>query len=402
MRIINLALKDISQVLRDRRMLIFMLLMPVVFTLIMGLAFNSSNKTDTRLQIGWIDQDGGSRASQELKSMLAGDASLKLAELDARPMTEIISLVQKGGYAAVIEIPAGYGQALTSDQPVSLQVTLAPDSNGSSAGELIRAHVLRMASSAQISSLVVKQAEAVNALSAADAPAFAEQTLEKALQAWQKTSLSVRVNWLQSAKPSAASGNPYNQTSPGMLVQFVVFGLISSASLLVAERKSHTLQRLITTSMSRTQILLGHFLAMFTLVFAQELILIIFGALALKVSYLAQPLATLIVAVFFAMWSASLGLLIGVVAKGEEQVTLFSLLGMFLFTALGGAWFPLESTGRTFSTVAHFMPTAWAMDGFQNIIQRGLGLTSTMLPALILCAYTLAFLALAAWRFKVE
>jgi ABC-2 type transport system permease protein len=48
------------------------------------------------------------------------------------------------------------------------------------------------------------------------------------------------------------------------------------------------------------------------------------------------------------------------------------------------------------------MPTAWAMDGFQNIIQRGLGLTSTMLPALILCAYTLAFLALAAWRFKVE
>jgi ABC-2 type transport system permease protein len=75
---------------------------------------------------------------------------------------------------------------------------------------------------------------------------------------------------------------------------------------------------------------------------------------------------------------------------------------MFLFAALGGAWFPLEIAGNTFATVGHVMPTAWAMDGFQNIVVRGLGLGSVLLPAGLLLAYAAAFFSLAVWRFRFE
>jgi ABC-2 type transport system permease protein len=75
---------------------------------------------------------------------------------------------------------------------------------------------------------------------------------------------------------------------------------------------------------------------------------------------------------------------------------------MFVFSALGGAWFPLEVAGKAFSAIGHAMPTAWAMDGFQNVVVRGLGLRSVVLPACVLLAYALAFFGLAVWCFRFE
>ena len=48
------------------------------------------------------------------------------------------------------------------------------------------------------------------------------------------------------------------------------------------------------------------------------------------------------------------------------------------------------------------MPTAWALDGFQNIALRGQGLEGVLLPAGIVGAYAVLFYALALWRFRFE
>ncbi len=42
------------------------------------------------------------------------------------------------------------------------------------------------------------------------------------------------------------------------------------------------------------------------------------------------------------------------------------------------------------------------MDGFQNIVLRGGGTGSALLPAGIVLAYALGFFGLAVWRFKFE
>ena len=176
-------------------------------------------------------------------------------------------------------------------------------------------------------------------------------------------------------------GNPFNQSSPGMLVQFAITGMIGAAGILVQERKTRTLQRLITTAIKPWQIIAGHWLAMVALVLGQTLLLVLFGQLVLGVHYFREPLGVLLVAVTFSLWIASMGLFIGMLARGEEQVILFCLIAMFLFTSLGGAWFPLETTGKAFYTIGHLTPGAWAMDGLQNILVRGLGLASVWQPA---------------------
>ena len=192
----------------------------------------------------------------------------------------------------------------------------------------------------------------------------------------------------------------FSNSSPSMMLQFAIAGLLTAATVIVDERKTRSLQRLLTTATSRIHILLGHYLAIFTMIFAQFVLLIVFGQLALKVDYLRQPLATLMVAISAAACIAAIGLLIGVVAKSEEQAIIFSLIPMFILSGLGGAWVPLEVTGATFQAVGHFSPVAWAMDGFKNIIVRLLGFESVLLPSVVLAGYALLFFLLAVWRFR--
>lgn len=175
-----------------------------------------------------------------------------------------------------------------------------------------------------------------------------------------------------------------------------------SAGVVVLERKSGAMQRLLTTPTRPWQIIAGHALGMFLLTLAQELILLAFGQLVLGVDYLRQPFAILLVALALALWVVSLGMLIGAISRDDNQSMIWSLMAMFVFTGLGGAWFPLEGTGKAFQAIGGLMPSQWAMRGFQNIIVRGLGLESVWLPVGILLAYAAAFFALAVWRFRFE
>jgi ABC-2 type transport system permease protein len=141
---------------------------------------------------------------------------------------------------------------------------------------------------------------------------------------------------------------------------------------------------------------------MFVMILVQLVVLVLFGQIFLDVGYFRLPFATLLMILVTALWSASLGLLIGIAAKTDEQVVIFSILVMLVLAGLGGAWMSLEFTSQTFQTIGHFTPTAWAIDGFENIVVRGLDLESVWLPAIILLAYTIAFLAIGVWRFRFE
>ena len=184
--------------------------------------------------------------------------------------------------------------------------------------------------------------ETADIVDAQDASAEQNAAFALAWGKWDVNSQLPLVKVEQAIARDWTGGNPYNQASPGILVQFAIFGLVTSAQILVQERKSRTLQRLITTAMHPWQIVAGHMLAMFTVVFLQMLMLVLFGQWVLKVDYLRQPLAIFLVAVMLGFWVSSMGLLIGVLAKEEQQVILYSMIAMFLFSALGGTWFPLK------------------------------------------------------------
>ena len=400
MRSIELALKDIKQILRDRKSLLFLVLMPLVFTLFMGFAYGQmSQPEDPRLAVGWINLDEDGILSASLHANLEQSEVLRLEEISP---AQAARLVQNGKLAAALTVPAGFSEKTLSGEVVYLDLLAdKATSTGAAAEQAVRTAVVRVLSAAETARLATGLIQANGA--AVDA-VTAQQTAEAASRAWEAPVLGFTIEKARGEVPtdSPVGDNPFNQASPGMIVQFAVFGLINSAMLLVLERQTGCLPRLLTTSMHRAEIIAGHLLAMFTVSFLQELILVLVGQFAFGADYLRQPLATLIVMVALALWAASLGMLIGTLAKGEDQVILYAMAGMFLFSALGGAWFPLEGVGRTFAAIGRWMPSAHAMTGFQNILMRGLGLSSVLVPAAVLLAWAAGCFGLAVWRFQKE
>jgi ABC-type Na+ efflux pump permease subunit len=395
MRILDLALKDLSQIFRDKRSLLFLVVMPIAFTVFMGFAYRGAAQNadaDNRIALVVIDPE----PDAVLNKMLLGRLDLS-DDLRVETMKEADAMdaFYKGDAAGVLVIPVGFSEQAEAGKTAQLKlIAESTSAQGQSLYQLLRVPVSQLMSAVEISR------EAVDVVGAEDASTEQQAAFELAWGKWDanarlsmvKTELAVAKDW--------TGGNPYNQSSPGILVMFAIFGLVTSAQILVQERKTRTLQRLITTNMRPWQIVAGHLLAMFTIVFLQMLMLVLFGQWVLKVDYMREPLAILLVAVMLGFWVASVGLLIGVVAKEEQQVILYCMIAMFLFSALGGTWFPLESSSGSFAAIGRLTPSAWAMNGFQNILIRGLGLESVWMAVGVLTAYAVGFFLIAVWRFR--
>lgn len=402
MRLFTIVLKDLKQIYQDKRTLIFLLLMPVAFTLFMGFAYGSNQgdeNTTPRLALAWVnlDVDVNWQPLEVLKIKLSATDPLQLEDMNE---ATALNALHMGKVEGVLVIPKGFSQSVNGGDPLPLTLITAPSSsNGTWLYQIIRQPVIQWMSSLKIAELDMRDFQGNES-----AVEF-EKAFQAAWERWEQTDNTARIQteFATTATGETADpfgGNPYNQASPGILLMFAMFGLMNSAQVLLNERKNGTLARMLTISVRPPVAIAGHFLAMFTLTLSQQVLLVSFGQILLGVNYLRAPLGVIAVMVALSMATAGLGLLIGAIAREEQQATLYSLIMMFIFSGLGGAWFPLEVAGKTFTAIGQWTPTAWAMTGFQNILIRGQGLSSTILPCGILLGYAVVFCILAVWRLR--
>jgi len=396
MRILDLAIKDLSQMFRDKQSLLFLVVMPIAFTFFMGFAYrgtSGSENTDTRIPLAVVDPEPDAVLNKMLTGRLDLSEDIRIESMNEE---DAMNALYKGDVAGVLVIPVGFSEQAAVGKASQLRLIAdSTSAQGQSLYQLLSVPVSQLMSAVEAARLAAD----VQGNPSDYAPAF-----ELAWGKWDVNSRQplVKVELAVAGQEDEdwTGGNPYNQASPGILVQFAIFGLVTSAQILVQEKKSRTLQRLITTAMKPWEIVAGHMLAMLTITFLQTVMLVVFGQWVLKVDYLREPLAVLLVAVTLGLWIASMGLLIGVIAKEESQVILYAMIAMFLFSALGGTWFPLEASSGMFATIGNLTPSSWAMTGLQNILIRGLGLESVWTAVGILLAYALFFFVLAIWRFR--
>jgi ABC-2 type transport system permease protein len=403
MRVLDITLKDLTQIVRDWRAATFLLAMPIAFTLMFGFMFGgfSAGETDPRLPVAFLDQDGGQLSDQILQLLEVSSVIRPVFEVDQ----EVEKQVADEELAAAVIIPSGFSAGVVENEPI--RITVIVDSS-TTAGMTVLGEIQSVTNrlqtavqTAQISTQTY-QVERTFQDDASQQIYFTD-TLERTIAAWEEPPINVKITQARFDQNGEDSlENAFAHSSPGMMAQFAIAGLIGAATIIVLERKSRALSRLLTTGVSQVEILLGHYLAMFVMIFVQFSLLTLFGQLFLQLGYYQQPLATLSMIIATALFSASLGLLIGTVAKTDQQVVVFSLIPMFVLAGLGGAWVPLEFTPETIQLIGHLSPVAWIMDGFKDILIRGAGFYEILLPVLVLLGFTIVCLALAVWRFKFE
>lgn len=403
-RLFDIVWKDICQTVRSPMAALFLLVMPLLFTTFFGLIFQGAADEDAVSEkpvVALVVGEEETPILNELRSLILETGELNVEVFAASDYPDPCVLFEEQSVIAVLVLPENFYFLLQEQIPATLYVD-ETSSEGQTALYTIQ-HIFSQEQILYSTSMAVMQAvdEQLPYSSDQEFQAAFEQVLAKANHSWDEKAITVSMERaISSATDDFHIESAYDQSSPGMLVQFTISGLMGIAIIFVQERRTKTMQRMLTTATSRSTILIAHSFSMFFIIVAQQIILVLSGHFLFGVDYLREPLAILLVIVAFALWVGGMGVLMGVTAKNEDQVVLFSLIAMFLFTALGGAWFTLEGTSETFYAIARHTPGAQAMRGFQNIIVRKQGFSSVLEPVGMLFLYAILFYIAAILIFK--
>ena len=391
--------KDIQLRFEGRSEWLFFLVLPLVFTFLVGGGL-AAGYSDNRVTLPVVDEDGSAPAADFLAALDQSDAirPALMSRADAE------ALLDDEDVAALLVIPAGFGAALSAEglaagQPANVTLLTLPASN---LGQVVEREVNRAVNSLARPLLVARLATE----SVAAARPFADETARAAFFAGALSAAQAdAAPPARVAYTTAAGGGTYDpraQASAGQLITWVLVPLLGASGLFALERALGTLRRLLVTPTRKSTFLLGAIGGQYLMALVQMALLVLFGVLVMRVPWGRDPVALIAVLAAFGLASVALGTALGTFVKTESQASNLSILLGMGMALLGGCWWPLELFPTALQSIVRVLPTTWAMRALTDITMRGQGLAD-ILPAVgVLLGFAVVFFAVGLWRFRYE
>ena len=377
-----LVRKDLVTFLRDRRALLVSVLTPIAVSAFFGFLFGGNRGADaiSQLPIGIVDQDG-TALSTAISADLAAEPSLAAVlttEADAHDK------VRSGKLRAAIVIPAGFGTAAAAalfggaDKP---PVRLWYDPSQSLVRPIIEGMLMQNV-----------MRELTRDLS------FAGGSIA-VVPGQRGPGLSVPFSLAPVAVSSGPSYNSYAHSFAGMSVQFVLFMGIDAGVNLLLMRQQGFWRRLRAAPLSRGVLLGGR--ATGTALIALLILAAVYAAaiLVFGVRIAGSVAGFVAIAVAFAMLASAMGIMIAALGRSVGATRGIAIFVVLLLVMLGGAWVPAFMFPAWLQHASAFLPTRWAVDGFDAVTWRGLPFQAAIAPVAVLLGWTALFALVAAWRF---
>lgn len=177
------------------------------------------------------------------------------------------------------------------------------------------------------------------------------------------------------------------------LFPFIVMFLITSITTL-RERRSGTLERLMTTPLGKADFILGYALAFGLMALLQAVVTVSFavGVCGLDVEGELWQLG--LVAVVDALLGTALGLLASAFAQTEFQAVQFMPLLVFPQIILGGLFMPRDQMPDVLHAISDWLPLSYAIDTI-NAVTAGDDGWDVYGPLLVVVAFGVGALVLA-------
>ena len=198
---------------------------------------------------------------------------------------------------------------------------------------------------------------------------------------------------------------------------FFVF-LLTGISFL-RERVGGTLERLLSTPVSRAEIVLGYSLGFGFFATLQVIVLTLFVlgrldvpaigplpafTIGLAIQSAGSPLIAFLITILLSLGAVNLGIFLSTFARSELQIIQFIPLVIIPQGLLGGIFWPIDRLPDVLQIVAHALPMAYAVDGLKAVMLRGADLAdaTVRLDVLVLAGIAALFVILAGATIKRE
>jgi len=195
----------------------------------------------------------------------------------------------------------------------------------------------------------------------------------------------------------------YAQTIPGTMVMFTMLVLLTGGAIsLVVEREQGLLRRLASTPITRATVVAGKWTGKLLLGLVQIGFALIAGTVLFHMNWGGSLPMVLVVLFGWAAFCASLGFLLGNLARTPAQMAGAGVLTTLVLAALGGCWWPIEITPPWMQHFAVALPTGWTMDAMHKLISFGDGPASVLphLAAILASAAVLGVASAKTFRYQ--
>ena len=160
----------------------------------------------------------------------------------------------------------------------------------------------------------------------------------------------------------------FHDIGPAMiaLFPFIVMFLVTSISTL-RERRSGTLERLLSMPMGKGDFILGYALAFGLLAIVQTAIAVSFAVWVCGLEIEGSLWLLFAVAIADALLGTALGLLASAFARTEFQVVQFLPALVFPQVLLGGIFVPRDQLPEVLEAISEWLPLSFAIDALQAV-----------------------------------
>jgi ABC-2 type transport system permease protein len=398
-KVIAIALKDMKLRFSGKTELLFFLVLPLIFTLLLsGVLFGGGAN---KIVMVVVDEDK-SDLSTKLVSLLQSSEIVMPSFLVRESAQEAFD---KRDAAAILIIPSGMEANLKAGQAVTLDFTLDPsNNNGFAVQQEVQKAMGQISRSLAVANASIREAEQIQPFAdAVQRQSYYDQSLAAAQQEFSTAPTRIIITQpenavdIQTQKETQAA-----QASAGQLIIWVFIPLLGTSELMAYERVWGTLRRLVTTPTRKPTFLLGIITGQFSSGLIQMLMLVVIGVVLLKVPWGQNPLALLLLLISFGLAAVAMGTMMGTFTRTPSQANGLSIAAGMVMGLLGGCMWPLEMFPPAVANVAKILPTTWAMMGMTQLTVYNAGFIQILPYAAVLLGFALVFFVVGAWRFRYE
>jgi len=393
--IFAVALTHFAKLKRDRAAFVLAFVVPVVFFSVFASIFrgSSSRATTRQIPVVVVDEDRSANSARFVEA-LKREKGLKVVDAKTLPggkkgpaldVTAAESMVRQGDVPLALIVPKGFGATPLQFGPsTGPALKLLADSADPIAPQVVNGLLQKVAMTSMPD--VVARAgiaefdrwgggltpeqrarveEGIGKLREESGPSGEDRSGGEGGTAGGLVPVEVRdVLGEEKTNPTVAV------FAAGLGVMFLLFSAAGAGGALIEEVESGTLDRILSTRVTMTQLLLGKLFYLSTVAVAQLTVMFLWGELFFGLELHRHVPGFLVMAVVTALSASAFGLVLAALSRTRMQLVALSNLLILVMSALGGSMFPRYLLSEKVQKIGLVTLNAWAIDGFMKVFWR--------------------------------
>ncbi len=371
----HVARKELRQIWRDRRSLVLILVMPIVLTFLFGKALETGDLRQIPSVIVNLD---GSPESNVIVTVFSTYDEVRITG-EAGSVEEAQTLLAKGEIKAAIVIPQGFMRRIEVGEEAQLQLLLdGTDNNSAPVVEGVAQRVIQRYNAER----------AIKGLWQRGLRPDRGQRLIQPVYIQPEIRYNPGLQYLGYVMPGVI----------GLTLQLLTVMLM--AVTIPRERERGTLDQVIVTPITRTELILGKLLPYFAISLLNVATILFVADRWFGVPVEDRLGLLLSLCALFVLTSLATGLLISTVSRSQfqaVQIAVFYVLPVFM---LSGAYAPIEAIPEYIRPISSLFPLMYFSRAVRAVTLRGADLSLVWRDMAVLAGFVVVFLYWAVLSFK--